>query len=359
MSPAELWARLAADGLVEGGLPEEKRAQGPWFVRVMLGIAGWIGALFLLGFVGIGFVFIFENSSFALLAGAAFCTGGYSLLRTLRDNDFAEQFGLALSLVGQLLIAFGLGGLAGGQQSAGFLAVAVVQAALAYAVPHFLHRVLATTGAGIALAIGLSAVPLPGFAAPFLCAGLAWIWLDSRRWAGRGALWRPIGYGLVVALLLVEGYHLLAFDRLFGSSAQDPRWIALHGPLLARIAGAAVLAWVVLALTRQEKLRHGSRAESGAFGAAAAAVLAAVAMPGLASASIVLMLGFAAKSRILMALGVLGLLGFVAHFYYSLHATLLVKSGILAATGIVLLLAYLAIVRGVFSARAEGEAGNA
>ena len=358
MSPADLWDQLAADGLVEGALPEEKSGQGPWFVRVMLGIAGWIGALFLLGFVGIGFVFIFENASFALLAGAAFCTGGYSLLRALRDNDFGEQFGLALSLVGQLLIAFGFGRVAGGQQSAGLFAVAVVQAALAYAVPHFLHRVLATAGGGVAFAIGMAAVPLPGFAAPLLCAGSAWIWLDARRWVGRGAMWRPIGYGLVVALLLIEGYHLVGFGRLFGSSTLDPRWTALHGPVFARIAGAAVLAWVVLALTREEKLPGGSRAELGAFGGAAAAVLAAAAMPGLASALIVLLLGFAAKSRILTALGVLSLIGFVAHFYYSLHATLLVKSGILAATGVVLLLAYLAIARGVFSAREKGEVGH-
>ena len=54
-----LWAQLRDGGLVEGDLPEVGDARAPWFVRVMLGIAGWIGALFLLGFVGAGFAFVF------------------------------------------------------------------------------------------------------------------------------------------------------------------------------------------------------------------------------------------------------------------------------------------------------------
>ena len=358
MSPAELWARLAADGLVQGALPEEKSAQGPWFVRVMLGIAGWIGALFLLGFVGIGFVFIFENSGFSLLAGAACCGAGYGLFRSLPDNHFAEQFGLALSLAGQLLIAFGIAQIIGARSPALYFAIALVQAALAYAVPHFLHRVLASAGGGIAFALGLSVVPLPGFAAPLLCAGLAWVWLDAGRWAARGALWRPVGYGLLVALLLVEAFRTSGVADWFGIGQRSTAWLAAHGPLLGRILGASVLAFVATVLIRREKLATGSRAELAAFGGAAAAALASVAMPGLAAALVVLLLGFAVISRIIMALGLLGLLGFVSHFYYSLHASLLAKSAMMAATGIVLLLVHFAIVRGLFST-GEREAGHA
>ena len=39
------------------------------------------------------------------------------------------------------------------------------------------------------------------------------------------------------------------------------------------------------------------------------------------------------------------LLGFVSHFYYSLHATLLEKSGLLAATGLLLLAAWFLLRR--------------
>jgi uncharacterized membrane protein len=68
--------------------------------------------------------------------------------------------------------------------------------------------------------------------------------------------------------------------------------------------------------------------------------------PGLGSALLILLLGFAAGNRILMAFGVLSLLGFVGHFYYSLHSTLLAKSGLLAATGLCLLTAHFFLRRG-------------
>jgi uncharacterized membrane protein len=80
--------------------------------------------------------------------------------------------------------------------------------------------------------------------------------------------------------------------------------------------------------------------------------------PGLASALLILLLGFAAGSRILAALGILSLLGFVAHFYYSLHASLLEKSGVLALTGLSLLASHF-LLRRLFPAPGEVEAGNA
>jgi hypothetical protein len=46
MSRETLWARLRQASLVDGELPDPGEARVPWFVRVMMGIAGWIGALF-------------------------------------------------------------------------------------------------------------------------------------------------------------------------------------------------------------------------------------------------------------------------------------------------------------------------
>ena len=60
---------------------------------------------------------------------------------------------------------------------------------------------------------------------------------------------------------------------------------------------------------------------------------------------LVVILGFATGHRLLLALGILALFGFVAHFYYSLHATLLEKSGLLAVTGLCLIAAHFALPR--------------
>jgi uncharacterized protein DUF4401 len=346
VTAAALWARLGAEGLVEGEMPEPRRPASPWYVRAMLGIAGWIGALFLLGFVGAAFSLLVDNSGAALILGAAVCGGAFALFRLFDGNDLAEQFGLAVSLAGQMLMISGLSGVLGVQEGVPlYLAVALIEGALALLVPNFLHRLLATCGAAIAVALAINAAALHGLSAPILCLGLALVWLDPRLWAGGGRLWRPIGYGLVLALLLVETFRLLGPEMLFGEAEPASRWIAIHGPLIGRALAAAVLLWAALALAGREGVAPASPIGLTAAAAALVLGLASLAAPGLASALLILLLGFAIGNRILVALGILSLLGFVTHFYYSLHATLLEKSGILAATGLALLVAWFVLGR--------------
>jgi hypothetical protein len=362
MSPADLWARLSVEKLVEGERPEHHRPASPWYVRAMLGIAGWIAAAFLLMFVGAAFAFIMREAAYAALLGAACCAAAYGLFRAFDGNDFAEQFALVVSLVGQVLIVIGIGDVLNMRDPALYLSVAAAEGLLALLIPNFLHRVLATGGAAIAIALAINRLSLHGLAAPLLCAGLAWVWLEPGRWAAKGGLWRPIGYGLVLALLLVETFRLFDPEWLLGAPNERTSWIAVHGPLVGRALNAAILVWVAIALARREGYRPGvpgeSRVALAAAGAALVIGLLSLGAPGLVSALLILLLGFAAGNRLLMALGVLSLLGFVSHFYYSLHSTLLEKSGLLAVTGLVLLGAWYMLRRGSPQSPAM-EAGNA
>ena len=79
----QLWDRLAASGLVTGKNAPLSDQHSPWFVRVMLGFAGWIGALFLLGFVGVSLQFIFRSSEASLIAGVVVCAAAAYIFRTL------------------------------------------------------------------------------------------------------------------------------------------------------------------------------------------------------------------------------------------------------------------------------------
>ena len=345
MSAAELWDRLAAGGMVEGDRPPPAPAQSPWYVRAMLGAAGWIGALFLTAFIGAAFFFVMENGVAAIVAGLTICGAAFFLFRLFDGNDFAEQFALAISLLGQVMLGIGLMQLLERQEAAFYLALAAVEAALALAVANFLHRVLASAGAAVALALAINALQLHGLTAPILCAGLAWIWIEPSRWATGGGLWRPIGYGLVLALLLVETFRLAGGPSLLGMATERPGWIALHGPLIGRAFTAAILVGVAFVLARREGFGAGSGTTRVALAAAVGVGLISLGAPGFASALIVLLLGFAAGNRLLLALGILSLLGFVSHFYYSLHATLLEKSGLMALTGILLLGAWFLLRR--------------
>jgi uncharacterized membrane protein len=358
MSTADLWARLSAGKLVEGDRPQDHKPASPWYVRAMLGIAGWIAAAFLLMFIGAAFSVIMDEAVYAALLGAACCAAAYGLFRAFDGNDFAEQFALVVSLVGQVLIVIGIAEVLEMKDPALYLSIAAAEALLVLLIPNFLHRVLASAGAAVAIALAINRLSLHGLAAPLLCAGLAWVWLDPKRWAVNGALWRPVGYGLVLALLLVETFRLFDPDWLLGTPGERRSWIALHGPLVGRALNAAILVWVAIALARGEGFRPDSRVALAAAGSALVIGLFGLGAPGLVSALLILLLGFAAGNRLLMALGVLSLLGFVSHYYYSLHATLLEKSGLLAATGLVLLAAWFVLRRGLASA-APAEASHA
>lgn len=355
MTAAELWERLRADGLVEGDRPEAGSPASPWYVRAMLGIAGWIGALFLLGFVGTALAFLVTDTAVAIVIGAGCCAAAFTLFRIFDGHDFADQFALAISLVGQVLLIVGYTEFLEAGDPSFFLAIAVTQAGLALAVPNFLHRLLASGGAAIALALAINQMALHGLAAPLLCAGIALVWLDPKLWAARGTLWRPIGYGLVLALLLVETFRLFGADDWLSLGREKAGGLALYGPLIGRSLTAAVLVWAAVALSRREGLAAASATWLAAVGGAVLFALLSLMTPGLASASLILLLGFAAGNRLLAALGVLGLLGFVAHFYYSLHSSLLAKSGILAVTGLVLLAVHFILAR----RPAAAEAGHA
>jgi hypothetical protein len=345
VSAGELWDRLAAEQLVEGEQPRPEPAQSAWYVRVMLGIAGWIGALFLLGFVGSAFFVIISDSGAALLAGSLCCAAALALYRLPSGKDFADQFALALSLAGQVLLAIGLADFLAPDGAPFYLAIGAIQAGFALAIPNFLHRVLTAAGCAVALAFAIAHLSLHGLAPPLLCAGIAWVWLEPARWARSGRLWRPIGYGLVLALLLVETFRLSGAARWFGLGGEAPGWMLMHGPLLGRGLTAALLVAVAAALSVREGHPPAGPVTLAAAAGALLLGLISLGAPGLASALLVLLLGFAAGNRLLMALGVLALFGFASHFYYSLHSTLLVKSGLLAATGLCLLAAHWIIGR--------------
>jgi uncharacterized membrane protein len=76
-------------------------------------------------------------------------------------------------------------------------------------------------------------------------------------------------------------------------------------------------------------------------GLAACALVGAASLeaPGIAAGLTVMLLGFARGNRTLIGLGILGSLLYLSAYYYSLHATLLVKSQALAATAAALLAA--------------------
>lgn len=335
----QLWQRLREAGVAQGELPALEGA-APWFVRLMLGLAGWIGALFLFGFFGVALQELLRSASARLLLGALLCTAAAVVFRTVRHGELLGQFGLAVSLAGQGLLASGFGETLRGSPATAAAAVAAQQAILFLAVPGMAHRAWCAASSGYAIAVALGTSGLAPYASPLLLAACALAWLREFEHPRQAELVRAAGYGLGVAAFLAAAMHgtwldLLRFREL-ASSGSVRFWPGAIAGGVVVLAGAA-------ALLRREGVALGSGA--GALGMAGALIVAAAAAkaPGIAPATALLVLGYANGNRVLTGLGVASLIGYLSYYYYSLHATLLEKSALLAAAGIALLVARFAM----------------
>lgn len=358
MDRAQLWKQLQLHGLAEGDLPPVHAGTSSWHIRLMQSIAGWIGAMFLLGFVGMGLAFVIDSAVAALVVGAIGCLAAYAIFRVARDNDFATQFGLAISLAAQAVFVFGLFKQFEFGTSALYVLVLVFEVTLVLLVSNFIHRVLTTVIASLALWYLLNSLGLYGIASGLLTGGLAWVWLDERRWAGNGALWRPIGYGTLLALLQLESMRLFGWGMRLWSSTKANDWWMHYGWWIGTALTTAVLLWSAIRMLAQQDIAANSKAGLAAVGAVLLLSVLSLKAPGIATAVLMLLLGFTTGNRILMGVGLMALLAFVSRYYYYMQTTLLVKSAVLAVSGGLLLSARLVLHR-VFPMATETEASHA
>ena len=345
MNATELWGKLLHAGIVEGLAPEQASPPSPWFVRVMLGIAGWFGALFLLIFVGLGLSFIVKNAGIALVAGAGACAVAAVLYRKSPENDFAGQFALAVSMAGQALILFGIADTFG-SKSMTFICIVMsaLQGVLFWQLPNYVHRVWSAASGACAAALALADLGFVAFTPALVLAAFAWVWLREFDLAKQGSLLRAGGYGLAIAAVVIAVMH----------GERSISWILDHpkvpvGGLIGTWIGAALTAatllWAVVQLIAREQVPLESAQGKIAIVGAIILAVATLKAPGIGPAAAILVIGFANGNRILVGLGITALLGYLSHYYYSLQITLLEKSAVLACTGVALLVARLALHR--------------
>ena len=333
---AELWAVLTAAGLTNGDMPAAGEKHTPWYVRVMLGVAGLIAAIFLLGFIGVGVAFVIKSQTASIAVGLMVITASYAIFRLAPRNDFSTMFALAVSLAGQALVIFGLFGVfsSGHEKSFPWGTVALFEAALALVIPNFTHRAISAFGAGAAFGFACGAWGANAIAPGVVAAAIAYIWLNEMRLGRLHSIVTPVGYGLTLAFVLIEGMAQFGHTMMmvFGPHAQPAQWPGIGETLVALALFVSV--WVLL--KRAAWPLHGMRA---ALALIAAAVIGIVSWkaPGIAGGLMIALLGYANGNRGLTALGIVALLMYVSSYYYLLETTLLVKAGVLLATGLVLL----------------------
>lgn len=335
MTPGELWSRLAAAGFASGDMPAQA-SQGPWYVRLMLGIAGCIAAGFLIAFVAVGLAFIVESKTASIAAGLLMIAAAFMLFLAAR-SDFSSMFGFAVSLAGQALFAYGLFRLLDAPDRATpWAAMAAAEAILALAMPNYIHRLVSAYLAAFCMAMGLALSGGGGLAVGLIAVAVAYAWLNELRLAKLHTAATAIGYGLSLAFIHVESWSF-SKDSMIRSLGADPSpWAQ------AWMGQALVLAALLVVIGMLIRRAGWSLREAKAvlaLAAAAAVGAASFKAPGLAGGLMIVVLGFSNGNRVLTGLGIAALLYCVSSYYYLLDVTLLAKAGVLAASGVVLLAA--------------------
>lgn len=353
--PSLLWQRLHADGYVDSAqVPSSvtEAATAPWYVRVMLGICGGVGALFLLAFFSIFLVnHLIREDATLIIAGLVLVVCAALIYRFSRHGaaqDLRQQFALALSLAGQGMAGFWLFATYGGNVAWPFFSIALCQLLLIVLVPHFLHRVLSTVFSLLALHVGCLMWLGPSPALP-ICAGLAALfWLDESNLQRRlPQAFLAIAVGLTLALLCLAltavwfPYSVLvefgAGHRSDGLDDSLYRWLYLLDPVIVG------LIFLALAVQLTSSLTLGRRC-AALVGALIVAILGGWVI-GLVLGAMLMLLGFARGRRMLTSLGIVASFGYLSWFYYALEWTLLTKSIGLMLLGAALLSGYFILDR--------------
>ncbi len=339
METAKLWRHLVEEGIVSGEKPDVSDAATPWYVRVMMGIAGWMGAGFLLSFVAVGFAVLMESVPALLTVGALICAGAGRLYKKGEGNDFLDQFAFAVSLSGQGLFFIGLfQGLEGSDNVVAF-SILGVEGLLFFYMDNFLHRIWSAMVALCALLYLLGTAGFAPFAQAVLTAFFAWVWLNEFNDRGYAGHMRALGYALVIVLTACMvtwggGWTDMGFLR----SGDSAILVDVEtGRLLGAVMVGLLFSGVALKLLKGEGISP-ARGPGVFFTAGiVVAALITVKAPGIGSALVVLLIGFSHGNRVLWGTGAAGMLCYLSQYYYFLELTLLQKSALLSAAGIALL----------------------
>jgi hypothetical protein len=340
-----LWQRLTQADVVSGDAPDIAD-DTPWYLAALIGVSAWIAALFFFGFFLALFDDLYRAPALAFTMGAGCCVAAWMLLRVARGRDFIEQFAIATSLVGQLLI--GMAFFEWSERPAGddhwrlvWAGVGSV-AALMYALGRpSMHRFLCGAIVAVSL-LGLCLVDDDAakyFAIPLLA------------WAMFAAWWRSAGHDrLAVALpplawalglvLLFSTWFVARAHGLFSGRIEQPRDLLLVADALVVPLLPLCAYWLA---SRQPALDARGRLFALAFATGLALLLWRA--PGVSIGVTLALIGFALYRPALLAVGLLGTAAYLFDYYYHLQLTLLEKSGWLVAAGVAVLAARWAHVR--------------
>lgn len=314
---------------------------GPWYIQAILVISAWIAGCALIGFGVTVIVISFDVDEPGIpiaVLGLVFLSGGLLLLLASAEAKgiFREQFGVTLAAAGTALMAGGLGFEVESFWMAAIVAM-IPAAIIAWKVPGFILQTLVST-----LTIGLFIAALVAEEVPYLLTIISFALV-----IGTVLLLYPLRIELrptAISLLFAAPVSMIALGLpTFATTLQEGGWIsrALH---------IALFLWLVVTIWRGLESRE-RQIELIVF-TVVALVLGAIMPPGGSAVLLIIVLAYVLGSRLLAVAGVLLEAYYLSRFYYDLEFTLITKSMMLVAAGVILLVLWALTV---WAAKREAE----
>lgn len=311
ISAQELADELLQRRLIQSAsTPEAPSNDRPWFISIVLGFSGWLAGIFGLAFVAL--LFKPDSPAGFALAGLILLSAAFGLYAADRSGAFFDQLALALSIAGQLALAWAASEATRSDAATAAL-IAVMQVILLFVMPNTLAKVLAALFACCAWALTIR---------------FAW-WGPLGLHNVRPQVTLPpafVGWFVVWIPIIGAVHALIATERTW--MASDLRRLArpaLHGLLLS----LAVATWVSEPNMLTSAVESQGRTNW----------LALWPLLGVAAALFAAFCAFRLRSRAMIGVSIAGALLHVAQFYYVLGTTLVIKSAIMLGVGAAALIA--------------------
>lgn len=291
----------------------------PWYIRALLGISAWLAAVLLLPLLGWLLHQSVGYSRFVTLAVAAGCCAVSVPLLRVRSGDFLQQCGAALSLAG---LIFGI--IEGSWPTLPhWLWIGGLAAVMYAAGPVVVHRylcALVVLGAIVMVVLELTLPHADEGAAAVAVGGLAALYWLAQTWPRLSLRSRALE---PMAIVFVLGSMVLAWNLHSGPAV----WLCVAWP---------VGAWLFFSRTVSDADAAWHRYRMMLAVILLLLTPAWLAAPGLAIGLGWLIAGFALGRLVLLGSGGVGMLLYLAVYYYQLDTPLLYKAFWLGACGLVM-----------------------
>jgi|GEM_PF-6683191 len=305
----------------------------PLFAKILAAVGAWLAAWFLVLFLAISLSFNADSPAWLWIGVVLFGVALGLQRRIQQDTVFIPQFSLAVWIVGQVLILFGIFQAIEPYTEhyfAGLLLVQFCLSGISYAVSQqFAVRWLA------AMAVfGWAWLALPFVLYLLIVLGmLLWLWRPAQQ--GLMVRLQPLAWAVLWALpcgLLASDLQLLWF--LLDSDADSPLLLWLFTPTQSLLAGALLINIAQVSQWFKDWSIVQRLLMLCGLG------LLAIFMPASVSAALLLLLlGFASDRISIQVLAVVFLTYALWLLYYTLQINLAEKSLLMIMTGLVLLAA--------------------